>query len=304
MASLINNKKYIILEKATIMANEKIALLTYKEEPVLADSEQLLPQAFRDSGLEAIAAPWDDNLDWSQFSTIILRACWNYHLKRDEFLQWLDDRSADGIKIWNPLETIRWNTDKHYLLDLERKGVKIIPSVLWEPTHGINLAEIINERNWKEAIVKPTVGASAFQVNKFNVNSAFDVEEQLDRDQHWLVQQFRPEVNTEGEYSLIFFDREYSHAVMKRPKDGDFRTQPHYGGTEWEIDPEHKVIEQATELLHKIDGELLYARVDGLLLNGDFHLMELELAEPYLFFGSHPKAPQRFVNAYKTIIER
>lgn len=293
-----------MLEKVITMLNEKIALLTYNEEPLLTDSELLLPQAFRDSGIEAVAAPWDGNLDWSQFSTIILRACWNYHLKKNEFLQWLDDRSSEGIKIWNPIETIRWNTDKHYLLDLEKKGVKIIPSILWEPTQAVNLVDIINDQDWKEAIVKPTVGASAFQVKKFNASSVFDVEEQLNRDQSWLVQQFRPEVNTEGEYSLIFFDREYSHAVIKNPKDGDFRTQPHYGGTEREIDPPHKVIQQATELLHKVNGELLYARVDGLLLEGDFHLMELELAEPYLFLGSHSKAPQRFVNAYKKITER
>lgn len=287
-----------------IMQNEKIALLTYNDEPALTDSEQLLPPAFKDAGIEAVAAPWDEDLDWSQFSTIILRACWNYHLKRDKFLHWLDSRSLEGTRIWNPPEIIKWNTDKHYLLDLEKKGVKIIPSVLWEPNHEATLAQIISDRGWANGIVKPTVGASAYKVKKFDTNSALAVEQQLDRSQSWLVQQFRPEVNTEGEYSLIFFGHNYSHSVMKKPKSDDYRTQPHYGGIEWEIEPASQVIEQAGSILDKVGGELLYARVDGLLFDGNFHLMELELAEPYLFFGSHPKAPQRFVEAYQNIMNK
>lgn len=283
------------------MSAEKIALLTYQEEPALADSEQLLPPAFEKEGLKAEAAPWDGDVNWKDYPTIILRACWNYHLKKDEFITWLENQSNEGRKIWNPLEVLKWNTDKHYLLDLEQRGVKIIPTVLLEPADERNLSDILKVKNWEIGVVRPTVGASAFEVKKFTQASARDSEEQLDRSKPWIIQKFCPEINTEGEYSFMFFNRKYSHAVMKKPKDDDFRTQPHYGGIEWEVEAEEKLIEQASSVLDKVDGPLLYARIDGVVIDGDFHLMELELAEPYLFFGSHPEAPKRFVEAYKEL---
>ncbi len=283
------------------MSSERVALLTYNEEPELGDSEALLPAAFSKAGIEAKAAPWDGNVDWREFDTVILRACWNYHLKRDDFVKWLEDRSSEGKSIWNPLDIIKWNTDKHYLLDLERAGVKIIPTTIFEPDDPRSLKEIMTAKNWQAGIVKPTVGDSAYDVRRFNGASAAEVEKDLDRTKPWLVQKFCPEINTEGEYSLMFFDRTYSHTVIKKPKEGDFRTQPHYGGVEWEVNSSKKTVYQAGNILDKVDGPLLYARIDGLLVNDDFHLMELELVEPYLFFGSHPKAPERFVDAYKKL---
>lgn len=283
------------------MNKEKIALLTYKEEPNLADSELLLPPAFALQGIEALPAPWDGDVNWKQFSTIILRACWNYHLKRDAFLNWLEQMSSDGKQIWNPLEILKWNTDKHYLKDLEREGTKIVPSVILEAGDETNLSEVLARKNWTDGIIKPTVGASAFGVKKFNLETAPVIDKQVDRNHPWLVQKFCPEVNSEGEYSLIFFGRNYSHSVMKKPKEGDFRTQPYYGGTEWEIEPDKRIVDQAGQIIDRVKGQLLYSRVDGLVINGDFHLMELELAEPYLFLGSHPLAPQRFVESYKKL---
>ena len=284
-----------------VMTKEKIALLTYKAEPLLTDSEQLLVPAFTEIGIEATATPWDDDLDWTQFSTIIVRACWNYHLNKDKFINWLEDRAVSGIKIWNPIDVIKWNIDKHYLLSLEKSGIKIIPSVFLEPNDMPNISEIMIAQNWYTAVIKPAVGTSAFGVRKFNQETMANVEKQLDRTQSWILQQFCPEINSEGEYSLIFFDGEYSHAVMKKPNDNDFRTQPHYGGSEWVINPAKRIIDQAKLVLSDVKTRLLYARVDGLVLNGDFYLMELELVEPYLFLDSHPQAPQKFVNAYKKL---
>ena len=283
------------------MTKEKIALLTYKDEPNLADSEQLLPPAFALQGIEALPVAWDSKVNWKEFSTIILRACWNYHYKRDEFIKWLENVSTEVNHIWNPLEIVRWNTDKHYLLDLERRGVKVIPTVILEPSDSTNLSDVLATKRWTDAIIKPTIGASAHGVKKFNPETAPDIEKQMDRTKPWFVQRFCPEINSVGEYSLIFFGRDYSHSVMKKPKDSDFRTQPHYGGTEWEVKPDRKIVDQARQILDKVNGQLLYSRVDGLVLDGDFHLMELELTEPYLFFGSHPQAPKRFVDMYKKL---
>lgn len=281
------------------MSQERIALLTYKDEPGLADAEKLLPPAFAKAGIEAVATPWDGDVNWDSFSTIILRACWNYHLKRDEFITWLDNQAKSGRNIWNPIDVIKWNTDKHYLLDLEKKNINIIPTSIIEPNDDTNLVDILNNKNWIEAVIKPTIGASAYGVRKFNYDTAAEINNTINRTNTWIVQKFCPQINSEGEYSLIFFDKKYSHSVMKKPKDGDFRTQPHYGGSEWKVVPDEKIISQAKEVLDKVDGQLLYARVDGVVVEGEFNLMELELAEPYLFLDFDHEAPQKFVNAYK-----
>lgn len=284
------------------MPQERIALLTYKDEPGLTDAEKLLPPAFAKAGIEAVAAPWDGDVDWDSFSTIILRSCWNYHLKRDEFITWLDNQAKSGRNIWNPIDVVKWNTDKHYLLDLEKKSINIIPTSIIEPNEDTNLVDILNKNNWIEAVIKPTIGASAYGVRKFNHDTAAEINNTIDRTSTWIVQKFCPQINSKGEYSIIFFGGEYSHAALKNPKEGDFRTQPSYGGNEHVSHPDQKIINQAKHILEVVNSKLLYARVDGLILeDGNFYLMELELAEPYLFLDCGDEAPQKFVNAYKRL---
>lgn len=281
------------------MIKEKIALLTYREHPELPDGEQLLPPAFAAAGIEAMPAPWDGDVDWSQFTTIIIRACWNYHLNRPRFLRWLDDRVSDGITVWNSPEVIKWNTDKHYLLDLEKKGIKLVPTFLIETGNYVSLQEVLESNNWDEAVIKPTIGASSFELQKFTKNAAQKVE--IDRKRSWLVQKFCSEINSEGEYSFLFYGRQYSHSVLKKPKDGEYRSQPDFGGKESGVNPSEAVVDYATGILRQVDGPILYTRVDGIFIGGVFHLMELEMAEPYLFFERHPDAPNRFVEAYKRL---
>jgi len=58
------------------------------------------------------------------------------------------------------------------------------------------------------------------------------------------------------------------------------------------------VLKQAEAILQTIDAPLLYARVDGVEIDGTLHLMELELIEPFLFMGhAAPQAVERFANA-------
>lgn len=284
-----------------MIRKEKIALLTYKEKPLLTDGEKLLLPAFYQGGIEVAVVPWDGSADWDQFSTIIPRTCWNYHLKRGEFLRFLERMDSKGIHIWNPLPVIQWNTDKKYLKTLEQQGVRIIPTEIIEPGNQSGLMSILSKNNWDEGVLKPTVGASSFGVIRFDKDTAAAAEKTLKRDQPWFIQRYCPEVKTEGEYSLLFFGKKYSHAVIKKPKHSDFRSQPEFGGTEREIAPDRKIIDQAAEILDKVTDDLLYARIDGLIINGNFHLMELELTEPYLYFEFHPLAARRFVEAFKKL---
>jgi hypothetical protein len=106
-----------------------------------------------------------------------------------------------------------------------------------------------------------------------------------------IVQPFVDEIVTQGEWSLVFFSGEYSHAVLKRPAEGDFRVQEELGGHALACDPPSTVIEQARSILARVPSTLLYARVDGVERNGRFVLMEVEINEPFLYRG-HPQAPR------------
>jgi hypothetical protein len=56
-------------------------------------------------------------------------------------------------------------------------------------------------------------------------------------------------------------------------------------------------VAQARQVVERIPGPWLYARVDGVEAGGTFLLMELELIEPSLFLACDPEAPAWFANA-------
>jgi hypothetical protein len=112
-----------------------------------------------------------------------------------------------------------------------------------------------------------------------------------------LVQELAPEVTDDGEWSLVFFGGVWSHAVLKRPAPGDFRVQEELGGTPRPERPHPTLVEQAARIVASLPVPPAYARVDGILRDGSFLLMELELIEPALYLGTSDVAADRFAEA-------
>ena len=115
-------------------------------------------------------------------------------------------------------------------------------------------------------------------------------------DRGLLMQPFLPEI-AEGELSLLFFDGVFSHAVRKRPRPGDYRVQVQYGGTTEAVDVTATLVERARACVLAAPSLPVYARVDGVIKDGQFLLMELEVFEPLMFLSWHPEAPARFARA-------
>jgi hypothetical protein len=111
------------------------------------------------------------------------------------------------------------------------------------------------------------------------------------------VQPYLPEIETGGELSMLFFDGVYSHAVCKRPRPGDYRVQFQYGGTNETVEVAPSLIAQARACVLAAPSLPVYARVDGVVKDGQFLLMELEAFEPLMFLARHPEAPARFARA-------
>lgn len=247
--------------------------MTWRGLPELSEDDRLLQAELERRGIEGRAVVWDDPaVDWDAFDQVILRSTWDYHKRVDEFRAWVAKR--DNLR--NTKDVVLWNLHKRYLLELDG----IVPTVLVEAGRPVRPV-------WKKVVIKPAVSATAWRTELLDAKDAgtYDVDV--------LVQPYMKEIEN-GEWSLIFFGGEFSHAVLKRPKSGDFRVQSDFGGSATPRTPDAALIEQARRHVKK---EWLYARVDGIEQDGRFLLMELELTEPALFFHADPAAPGRFVDA-------
>ena len=267
--------------------------------PNLTEDDQALIRPLAERGIEATAAVWSDpNVRWESADAVVIRSCWDYHLRLKEFLGWISGLERAGVGVWNPPPIVRWNADKIYLRDLERKGVPIVPT-LW-PEEGFSLRDGLREMEWSKAVIKPRVSATAHRTQITTIEDADGAQPLCDdllRGPGLMIQQFMESVLTHGEWSLIFFAGKYSHAVIKTPKAGDFRVQHDHGGSERSAAPPDFAVAAALQALSAVESVPLYARVDGVESNGRFLLMELELIEPALFLRLSAGAAERFAEA-------
>ena len=286
---------------------KKIAFVTYQKAPNLTPDDALAIAPLRELDIEVTPAIWNDpDVNWKQFDAVIVRSCWDYHRQPRQFRQWLDRLKAQQIALWNPAEIMRWNMHKKYLQELAAKGVMIPPTLWLEAEASADLFSLLHENRFERAVIKPMISATAYQTYCTSPATARDDQSRLDeilRHTGAMIQKFVDEITTAGEWSLIFFAGKFSHAVLKRPQDGDFRVQSEFGGTSHLRTPPAKLITQAEEILRLIEAPLLYARVDGVASNGQFVLMELELIEPCLFLNVDVAALRRFPEAIRFFCE-
>jgi hypothetical protein len=195
---------------------------------------------------------------------------------------------------------LRWNSDKHYLLDLHKRGVPIVPMALLTRDRVVDLAYVLQSNGWNRCVVKPTISATSYRTWLTEPATALrDQKELLSMMMHSdvIVQPFLQEIVQDGEYSFVFYAGEYSHCVHKRPRRGDYRTQPDFGGTWRAFDAPKFWVAQARGMLSKLPLSPLYARVDCIVQGNRLLLMELELIEPDLGMTYEPAAAARFAAA-------
>lgn len=281
---------------------KRIAFITYAAQPAITADDLFLATALRSRGYDVEGIPWGES-DMSAFDAVVIRSPWDYHLNPDTFTKWLD---GIAVPCFNAPAVMKWNIHKSYLLELEKRGVAIPPTELVRVDQRRVLAQVMAERGWDKVVVKPAISATAHNTWVANRNTAGlqsgRFKEQL-RSTDLLVQGFVDEITTEGELSLMYFGGKFSHAVIKRAKPGDYRVQNNFGGTTISVEPETSVIAEGQRILGKVRGRVLYARVDGVMIDGRFHLMELELIEPVLFFGMHNNAAETFASCLDEALE-
>jgi glutathione synthase/RimK-type ligase-like ATP-grasp enzyme len=233
-------------------------------------------------------------VDWAVFDTLILRACWHYPEQHDRFKDWIRYLAEKQIPVWNHTAIVSWNLDKRYLQEFAGRGIPIVPTVWSDGSAPPGLEKILDQNNWAEAVVKPQISTNSD--NTWCVTWPTTQEDQtrveaMSAGCSLMIQKLMPEI-AEGEWSLIFIQGSFSHAVLKRPAAGQIFVQEHRGGVTLPAEAPEAMINEAGRVLslaEELTGQpTLSARVDGLLVQDRFTLMELELIEPSLYMRHHP----------------
>jgi glutathione synthase/RimK-type ligase-like ATP-grasp enzyme len=205
-----------------------------------------------------------------------------------------------GVNLINPYDILCWNAEKTDLKDLESAGAIVVSTVIVPMNSKICVTDLLKERVWDRAVIKPTISGTSMHTWVTSPGSLGADQSRLEGlllGRSMMLQEYLPEIETEGELSLIFFDGQFSHAVRKVPKTGDFRVQSDFGGSWSAVNPNAEVVRQSGLVLESVGHKSTYARVDMVLHEGSFLLMELEMIEPQLFLESDPGAPSRFARA-------
>lgn len=282
----------------------KIALATYTkqakfEQGVSVDEDADLSHFLKAKGLEVELTIWNDpGVDWKRFDTVIIKSTWDYHDQPEAFLTWMKDLERQSIRLLNSRQTVAWNYHKKYLGEVADQNLPVIPSRYLNRGSDFD-PNLFVDLKTEKIVVKPCVSAGAdntLVIERAMLDQHIQVVNRLSRDRDLIVQPFLESIR-EGEWSFMFFNGVYSHSALKTPKQGDFRVQHHHGGSVSFPTADASHIIQAQSYLHILPDPTLYARIDGVILDGNFVLMEMELIEPYLFLNSQDQWMENFYQA-------
>jgi hypothetical protein len=238
---------------------------------------------------------WTEDSDLSTFDLILPLIAWGYQRSPRKWFAALDAWEAAGLAFANPIKTLRWNTDKDYLLDLEAAGVSIVPTLESGALTKDDLETARNQFGAQRLVIKPAISGGADGTYLLGPNDPipFDV---LEREM--LIQPLMPAIASEGEFSLFHFVGQFSHAILKKPATGDFRVQEQFGGHEVAVLAPPDAQKLAEAALASAPSPPLYARSDMVRDDdGRFRLMELELIEPSLFLEHATDGGAMFADA-------
>jgi glutathione synthase/RimK-type ligase-like ATP-grasp enzyme len=265
--------------------------------------DRLVIDAFIAAGIAAESVVWSDpGVDWNDFDAAVLRSTFDYLDAREHFLEVLAAIERSRCRLFNPLEVVRWNIDKRYLLELEGRGVPIVPTRLALSTPSAELATWLRGIGATEAILKPVVGLGGSGARRVLLDEFASTVTELRRvapDAEHLCQPFLPGVVEEGEWSYVVLGGRLSHVLLKTPAAGDYRVQGIYGGAIRCAEPSADDVRQVEDILSRLGFDVPYLRLDLVRHAGRLRVMEVELIEPILSFDLVPGALPRFVQAIR-----
>lgn len=293
----------------------RIALVTCAALPDLDADDHLLRDALRARGAEVVAAVWDDAaVDWGSFNLVLVRSAWDYHERRDAFLAWAD-RVAAVTALHNPVQVLRWNTDKTYLGEVAGAGLATVPTTILRTADDVVAWSPPTDAG--SVVVKPTVSAGSNNTTRHpndpdGISAArARLLEHIAQGRVMMAQPYLDSVDAAGETALLFFGGVFSHAIRKGPlldlaNDGARVADLYLKET---IDPRTPGGDELA-LAQKVLASLpfatpLYARIDIIRdADGAPVVLEVELTEPSLFFAHGDGAADRLADEISALLAR
>lgn len=284
---------------------KQCAILTMDNLDDFEAYDDLLCPHLNALGWQATWVSWrDERVNWQDYAAVIIRSPWDYQDDAEQFTAVLKKIEASSAHLENSLAIVEWNIDKIYLQALAQQQVDIVPTLWCDTFDADALEQYFAHFNQQQIVIKPRISANAdntFWLRQGQVTEHLAALQQAFVERPFMVQPFMQNIVAEGEYSLFYFNGEYSHAILKSPKADDFRVQEEHGGQLAAIEPEPLLIEHAQktmQVLANIHQVPLYARIDFVRDQQGFALMEAELIEPSLYFNMDSDSAKRFAQAF------
>ncbi len=282
--------------------DKKVALLSMDSLENFHTYDKLLIDPMKTLGWIAEEVSWrNEKINWADYDAVIVRSTWDYQNDPEKFIKVLEKINSVS-HLENDLDLMKWNMNKNYLFQLKLKGVTIVDTIWEKSLNSILANDYFSRLDTDEIIIKPNISANAdntFRLSKEKLKEQSSTLEKIFTQREFMVQPFLKNIIEEGEYSLFFFDGKFSHSVLKKPKENDFRVQEEHGGNIQPIKASSDMILIAENTIKKLSTIPLYGRVDLVRTKqNEFALMELELIEPSLYLNKDVGAPLRFSKAF------
>ena len=254
-------------------------------------------------GWQVDTVAWRDaSLQWDDYDAVYICTPWDYTQHQAQFLSVLQAIEDSSAVLVNPLPLVHWTLVKTYLRDLQQRGADIVPSLWYDDFDAAQIGGWFTALGTDKAIIKPAVGVNAQDTYVLQNPVPASLIAHLGstfHDRAFFVQPFIDNIQTEGEFSLFYFGGEYSHAILKVPKAGEFRVQEEHGGDIQSVQPPAALLATGQRLMSLVEPQPVYVRADFVRsADGRFLLMELELIEPSLYLRMDAGAADRFATAF------
>ena len=277
----------------------KVVFATCEQQPLTTADDQILADALAARGIEVIPIPWTEIDPYAVLDAppIVLRSTWDYHRMPTMFLAWLEALNDSHRLTMNPPAVARDNVDKIYLQSLETAGISI-PKTRWlDRLDNDAVDRAMRDEGWSRAVLKPRIAATAYGTFLISRGQPLNEDDLAPaRSSGALLQEVVPEIVERGETSIVYAAGNFSHAVVKRARDGEFRVQKDFGGRVEAADPSTALLSFAASVMTHVPDSCLYTRVDVVESARGPLLMELELIEPELYFVIVPDAAERMAH--------
>lgn len=287
--------------------SKRCAVLTMADTGGWAIDADLAFGPMRALGWRPEWLPWRSAcVDWDEFDAVYLGAAWDYPEDPERFIELLEAIDRSSAVLVNDLRLVRWNIPKTYLRDLEERGAAIVPSLWRDGLDRQGLEPFFASLDTGRIVVKPVVSTNAtdtYLLERPVPEALLHELQRAFRDRPLIVQPFMASIVEQGEFSLFYLGGEFSHAILKVPKAGDFRVQEEHGARLVRIAPPPDLVAAADGVLDLVDPAPVYARCDFVSdRDGRFLLMELELVEPSLYLRMDPESPAKFAAAFDNYV--